>query len=86
MKKFEERLRRLEELSICIREPNVPLEEAFALFEEGIKLSKGLEKDVAGLEGKVELLMNGEDLVTEKATGKTSSTPELALFSPEDLS
>ena len=42
MKNFEERLRRLEELSEKIREPDLALEDAVAAFEEGVKLSKGL--------------------------------------------
>ena len=46
MKKFEERLSRLEEISTKINEPNLPLEQAFAFFEEGIKLAGGLEKDI----------------------------------------
>ena len=53
MKKFEERLSRLEEISTKINEPNLPLEQAFAFFEEGIKLASGLEKDIEKLEGTV---------------------------------
>ena len=44
MKSFEERLRRLEELSEKIREPDLALEDAVAAFEEGVKLSKGLDR------------------------------------------
>ena len=72
MKSFEERLARLEELSEKIKEGEVPLEEAVSLFEEGIKLSKGLEKELSKIERKVEILINqpaGED---EK--------PEMELF------
>ncbi len=38
MKSFEERLKRLEELSEQIKEGDLPLENAVTLFEEGIKL------------------------------------------------
>lgn len=58
MKGFEERLSKLEELNDKISEGNIPLDEAVALFEEGIKLAKGLEKDLARVERKVELLVN----------------------------
>ena len=44
LKKFEERLTRLEE--------------ALAAFEEGIKLAKTLEKDIDKIESKVQILMN----------------------------
>lgn len=73
MKKFEERLSRLEELSETIRDPELALEEALACFEEGIKLAKGLEKDLEKIEGKVQILMNQPEGPDEK--------PELDLFS-----
>lgn len=58
MKNFEERLKRLESLAERIREPELPLEEAVAVFEEGVKLSKGLEKDLERIETRVEVLLN----------------------------
>lgn len=76
MKSFEERLRRLEELSEKIREPELALEEAVAAFEEGVKLSKGLEKDLDRIEARVEILLNQP----EPPDGK----PELGLFDPVD--
>ena len=78
MKKFEERLERLEELAQRIKEPDLPLEDAVAVFEEGVKLSKGLERDLAKIQGKVEILLGtseGED-GEEKA--------ELGLFEDEE--
>jgi exodeoxyribonuclease VII small subunit len=53
---FEERLERLEKLAEKLREGNIPLEEAVALFEEGMKLSKSLEKDLSRVERRVEIL------------------------------
>ena len=58
MKSFEERLERLEELSRIIRAGDLPLEEAIALFEEGMKLSKTLEKELSKVERRVEILVN----------------------------
>ncbi len=75
MKKFEERLERLEELGDKIREPGLPLEEALACFEEGIKLARTLEKDIEKIEGKIQILMN------QPANQETG--PELELFSPD---
>jgi exodeoxyribonuclease VII small subunit len=78
MRKFEERLERLEELAERIKEPELPLEEAVAVFEEGVKLSKGLERDLDRIQGKVEILLgtavgdDGED------------KPELDLFDEEE--
>lgn len=76
MKKFEERLERLEELSDTIRNPDLALEDALAYFEEGIKLAKSLEKDLDKIEGKIQMLMNQPETPDDK--------PELDLFSLGD--
>lgn len=72
MKKFEERLERLEELSDAIKNPDLALEDALAFFEEGIKLAKNLEKELDKIEGKIQILMNQPASIDEK--------PELELF------
>ena len=53
---FEERLERLEKLADSLREGNIPLEDAILLFEEGMKLSRSLEKDLSKVERRVEIL------------------------------
>jgi len=78
VKKFEERLERLEELAERIKEPDLALEEAVAVFEEGIKLSKGLEKDLEKIQGKVEVLLG----TTSGDEGEDK--PELGLFEEGD--
>ncbi|GAB1432728.1 exodeoxyribonuclease VII small subunit [Spirochaetota bacterium] len=72
MKSFEERLKRLEELSEKIRDPALAIEEALSVFEEGVKLSKSLEKDLAKIEARVEILLNEPE--------KPDKKPELELF------
>jgi exodeoxyribonuclease VII small subunit len=72
MKSFEERLARLEELNEKISEGKIPLDAAVALFEEGIKLARSLEKDLGRVERKVELLVNQPESPEEK--------PNLELF------
>ncbi len=73
MKNFEERLRKLEEIVEKIRNNDVPIENAISMFEEGMKISKALEKDIEKMEGKVNILMNQPLEIDEK--------PELELFS-----
>jgi exonuclease VII small subunit len=73
MKNFEERLRKLEEIVEKIKNNDVPIENAISMFEEGMKISKALEKDIEKMEGKVNILMNQPLKVDEK--------PELELFS-----
>lgn len=72
MKNFEEQISRLEELTADIQNGDIPLDEAVALFEEGIKLSKKLEKELSRIERKIEILVN--DPV------KKNDQPELELF------
>jgi len=73
---FEERLTRLEELAAKIKDPDLPLEEAVDVFEEGVKLSKGLGRDLEKIQGRVEVLLNEPQGGDEK--------PELGLFDSGD--
>jgi exodeoxyribonuclease VII small subunit len=75
MKDFESRLERLEFLAERIRDQEVPLEEAIKVFEEGMKLSKGLKKELEKMQGKVETLLNGPD--------DEEGAPEVSLFSSD---
>ena len=75
-KSFEERLERLEELGDEIRKSDIPLDAAIKAFEEGIKLSKTLEKELEKIESRIEILMNGSEATAEEK-------PELGLFDEE---
>ena len=72
MTNFEEKLEKLEKLSENIKQSDISLEDALKNFEEGIKLAKTLEKELDKMEGKIQILMNGE----ETKDGKV----ELGLF------
>ncbi len=76
-KSFEERLARLEKLAEKLHEGKLPLEEAVALFEEGMKLAQSLEKDLSRVERKVEILTR------EPTSEEEDEEPSLELFSPE---
>ena len=71
-KTFEERLQRLEELSEQIAQGDVSLDDAVRRFEEGIQLARSLEKDLARVERKVEILVNEPE--------NEDDTPVLELF------
>lgn len=77
MKNFEEKLEQLEKLSSDIKKPDISLEEALSLFEEGIKLSRGMEKELDKIEGKISILMNNP-------VPENKDVPELDLFSSLD--
>ncbi|HOV63595.1 MAG TPA: exodeoxyribonuclease VII small subunit [Spirochaetia bacterium] len=72
MKSFEERLKRLEELNEKLKAGSIGLEEAVGIFEEGIRLAKGLEKDLAKIERRIEILVNEPE--------KPEDKPNLELF------
>ena len=76
MKNFEERLTNLEELNEKMKSGNIALDEAVEIFEEGIKLAKGLEKDLSKVERKIEILVNKPE--------KESDEPNLELFDSVD--
>lgn len=73
MKNFEENLERLEEITAKIKNTDISLEDALKSFEEGIKLARGMEKEIDRIEGKIQILMN-------QPIPETDDTPELDLF------
>jgi len=74
MKDFESKLKRLENLGEEIKKDDVTLEDALSMFEEGIKLARGMETELSKIEGKVQQLMNQPEPEKDK--------PELDLPSP----
>jgi len=95
MANFEDDLKKLEELSNDIRRNDIGIEDALKDFEEGIKLAKRLEKQLEGMEAKIQILMKDpgeldDDKASEeekapspKRTRKSSKNEgiELELFS-----
>ncbi|MGA3175043.1 MAG: exodeoxyribonuclease VII small subunit [Syntrophorhabdales bacterium] len=64
--KFEEGLRKLEEIVSILDEGKVPLDDALRLFEEGVDLTKDLTKTLDEIERKVEILVKKDDGSLEK--------------------
>jgi len=56
MKNFEDKMSRLEEINVLIRENSLPFSEMSALFEEGMKLAQELESELDQTERKIVLL------------------------------
>ncbi len=69
---FEKSLARLEEVVRRLESPQLSLDEAMKLFEEGVGLSKECQKQLEDAEGRVEILL-------KKADGKLATE----LFEPE---
>ena len=69
---FERSLARLEEVVLKLESPQLSLDEAMKLFEEGVALSRECQKQLEEAEGKVEILL-------KKADGKMVAQP----FQPE---
>ena len=70
---FERSLARLEEVVRKLESPQLSLDEAMKLFEEGVGLSRECQKQLEQAEGRVEILL-------KKADGKLAAEP----FEPED--
>lgn len=69
---FERSLARLEEVVRRLESPQLGLDEAMKLFEEGVTLSRECQKQLEEAEGRVEILL-------KKADGKLAAEP----FDPE---
>jgi len=77
MKSFEEQLGRLEKLGEQIKKSDIPLDEALAAFEEGIRLARTLEKTLEKIENRIEILMNSTEISADES-------PDLDLFNAEE--
>lgn len=69
---FEKSLARLEEVVRRLESPQLSLDDAMKLFEEGVELSRECQKQLEEAEGRVEILL-------KKADGKIAAQP----FEPE---
>ena len=58
---FERSLARLEEVVRRLESPQLSLDEAMMLFEEGVALSRECQKQLEEAEGKVEILLKKTD-------------------------
>ncbi len=65
---FERSLARLEEVVRKLESPQLSLDDAMELFEEGVGLSRECQKQLEEAEGKVEILL-------KKADGKLVAEP-----------
>lgn len=59
---FEQALKRLEEVAKKLEEENLNLDDALKYFEEGMKLSKFCNEQLAQAENKVKIIMKDSEL------------------------
>ncbi len=52
--KFEEQMKRLDEIVSLLEGDNVDLDDSITLYEEGLKISKNLSKQLEAFEKKLE--------------------------------
>jgi exodeoxyribonuclease VII small subunit len=64
--KFEDGLKKLEDIVKTLDNGNIPLDEALGLFKEGLSLTKELSKRLDEIEKKVEVLIKREDGALDK--------------------
>jgi len=74
--RFEDALKRLEEIVARLEKGELALEESLALYEEGIQLSRLCHTKLEEAEAKIELLMkDAKGVLVVDATGQPRSTP-----------
>ena len=74
--KFEDALRKLEEIVQRLEKGELPLEESLTLYEEGIRLSRVCHAKLEEAEGKIELLMkDARGAVVLDPDGNPRKTP-----------
>ena len=74
---FEEKMNQLEAINKRLQGGNLPLKDAIDSFEIGMKLVKEMEKELAQVEHRVEILKN--------EPSEPNETPKLELFNSESL-
>ena len=72
-KTFEEALRKLEEIVNRLEQGDLPLEEALAFFEDGVKLSRYCHTKLDEAQKRVEVLLKDE---SGKVTAQPFEPPE----------
>ncbi|AEF17220.1 MULTISPECIES: exodeoxyribonuclease VII small subunit [Thermoanaerobacterium] len=55
---FEKSMDKLDDIVKKLEDGNLPLEESFKLFKEGLELSQKLNKALNDIEGKITMLIN----------------------------
>jgi exodeoxyribonuclease VII small subunit len=83
--RFEDALKRLEEIVGRLEKGELPLEESLVLYEEGITLSRLCHAKLDEAERKIELLMkDAKGALVEDEAGKPRSEPFQAETPGED--
>ena len=75
MATFEERLLRLEQIGEALRHGNQPIETAMELFEEGVQLARALERELAKIDRRIEIVVS--------EPGQGDSAPVLEPFADD---
>ncbi|WP_027389291.1 exodeoxyribonuclease VII small subunit [Chrysiogenes arsenatis] len=57
--KFEDKIARLEALSLQMEQGEIPLEESLTLYEEGMRLLNECEAQLQDAQGKIQLIKDG---------------------------
>lgn len=66
---FEKKLEKLEKITKDLQNPKTELEKAVTLFEEGMKISKEIDKELSKLERRIDIVTSSTDeegIVTEE--------------------
>lgn len=76
---FEEKLNKLENLSAVLSDGTTDLESALSSFEEGMKITRELEKELEKIEGKIEILVENKNTEEKPEKKKTKDEKSFSL-------
>lgn len=65
---IEEKLERMESITLALKDESTPLEEALRLFEEGVGIGREVQKSLDAAEMKVEVILNAPEDSKELTT------------------
>lgn len=68
---YDKDIARMEEITNRLQDTSIPLEESIALFEEGVKIARKVEKELSEIERKIELLVTPPEDSTESPKMET---------------
>lgn len=58
---FEDKLKKLENISENMRREDISLDQSISSFEEGMKIAKELEKELNGFEKRIQILISDSE-------------------------
>lgn len=74
---FDQKLQRMEEINSLLADGKLELEKSVTLYEEGMGLARSIEKDLAKLERRIEIVTNNPEPDSPEGLQIEDFTPDV---------